>query len=133
MVGKQLSQLQEQLEAANITLETSLAPSVPLRVNRTLLDILVSNLLSNAIRHNIPQGRLWVTLSLQQLTIENTGKAQALPAESLFDRFRKPADRPPGSLGLGLPIAHQISETSGFLLTYTFREPNRHRLELRIN
>jgi signal transduction histidine kinase len=100
--------------------------------NRSLLDILVSNLLSNAIRHNVPGGELRVELTAHQLTVENTGRAQALPADQLFARLRLRPDRLPGSVGLGLPIARQICETCGFLLSYHYQAPGRHQLRVRI-
>jgi signal transduction histidine kinase len=128
----QLEQLREQLDAADLTLETDLAPQVLLAVNRSLLDILVSNLVVNAIRHNRPGGTVRVTLTPQLLMVENTGRPQALPADQLFVRFRANPGRPPGSVGLGLPIARQICETSGFLLSYHYEEPGWHQLRVRL-
>jgi signal transduction histidine kinase len=128
----QLDQLREQMDAADLTLKTDLAPQVLVAVNRSLLDILVSNLVVNAIRHNRPDGVVRVTLTPQLLTVENTGRPQALPADQLFARFRANPGRPPGSVGLGLPIARQICETSGFLLSYHYEEPGWHSMRVRM-
>ncbi|MGI4866621.1 MAG: sensor histidine kinase [Janthinobacterium lividum] len=127
-----LEQLREQLEASQLTLQCALEPRVIVSGNRSLLEILVSNLVVNAIRHNLPGGFVTVTLTPQQLTVENSGRPQALPADQLFARFRPNPGRPPGSVGLGLPIARQICETSGFLLTYHYEVPGRHVLRVRI-
>jgi signal transduction histidine kinase len=128
----QLEQLREQMDAADLTLETDLASQVLVAVNRSLLDILVSNLVVNAIRHNRPGGVVRVALTPQLLTVENTGRPQALPADQLFARFRTNPGRPPGSVGLGLPIARQICETSGFLLSYHYEEPGWHSMRVRM-
>ncbi len=133
VVRTHLGQLAEQLDSGQLTLETDLVPSLRVSANRSLLDILVSNLLSNAIRHNLPGGRLRVVLTAQQFSVENTGHPQALPADQLFARLRPRPDRQPGSVGLGLPIARQICETSGFLLSYHYEEPGRHQLRVRIS
>ncbi|MFC7667041.1 sensor histidine kinase [Hymenobacter humi] len=130
-VGAHLRQLHEQAAAADLTLKADLAPTVPLAANRALLEILVSNLLSNAIRHNVPGGEVRVTLTEQMLTVENTGHACALPADQLFVRFRPGPERPPGSVGLGLAIARQICETYGFLLSYHYEAPGRHAMRVR--
>ncbi|RYY15534.1 MAG: HAMP domain-containing histidine kinase, partial [Cytophagaceae bacterium] len=132
VVRTQLGQLAEQLASGQLTLETELVVSLRVAANRSLIDILVSNLLSNAIRHNVPGGRLRVVLTAQQLTVENTGRPQALPADQLFARLRPRPDRLPGSVGLGLPIARQICETSGLLLSYHYEEPGCHQLRVRI-
>jgi len=132
VVRTQLGQLAEQIELGNISLKTDSIAKLPVSANRSLIDILVSNLLSNAIRHNVPGGQLHVTLTAHQLTVENTGRPQALPADQLFARLRPRPDRPPGSVGLGLPIARQICETCGFLLSYHYQEPGRHQLCVRM-
>jgi signal transduction histidine kinase len=133
VVRTQLGQLAEQLAMGNIVLHQEVIASLPVAANRSLLDILVSNLLSNAIRHNVPGGELRVVLTVHLFSVENTGRAQALPADQLFARLRPRPDRLPGSVGLGLPIARQICETCGFFLSYHYQEPGRHQLRVRIN
>jgi signal transduction histidine kinase len=127
-----LGQMSEQLAAGNIALSTELVPSLLVSANRSLIEILVSNLLSNAIRHNLPGGELRVVLTGQLFSVENTGRAQALPADQLFARLRPRPDRLPGSVGLGLPIARQICETCGFLLSYHYQEPGRHTMRVKM-
>ncbi len=132
VVRTQLAHLAEQIAMGNISLETELVASLLVAANRSLIEILVSNLLSNAIRHNVPGGQLRVALSAHLFSVENTGRPQALPADQLFARLRPRPDRLPGSVGLGLPIARQICETCGFLLSYHYEEPGRHQLRVRM-
>ncbi|MCI1188192.1 HAMP domain-containing histidine kinase [Hymenobacter sp. DH14] len=131
-IRTQLGQLREQLAGAGLTLSTEIVPALPLAANRSLLDILVSNLLSNAIRHNVAGGVVRVALTPDLLTVENTGRSRALPADQLFVRFRPGPERAPGSVGLGLAIARQVCETYGFLLSYHYEEPGRHQMRVRL-
>jgi signal transduction histidine kinase len=132
VVRQLLTQMAEQLAAGDISLSAELVPSVLVSVNRSLIEILVSNLLSNAIRHNLPGGELRVGLTAHLFSVENTGRPQALPADQLFARLRPRPDRLPGSVGLGLPIARQICETCGFLLSYHYHEPGRHLMRVKM-
>lgn len=105
--------LQLRLDLADVTVTMS----------KTLLDILLGNLLGNAIRHNRQGGQIDVSLNSRQLIIRNTGKAQSLDAAVIFQRFHKSAESE-GS-GLGLTLARQICDNYGFKLSYSYKD-NRH-------
>ncbi|MBO3272210.1 sensor histidine kinase [Hymenobacter defluvii] len=126
-------QVQEQAEAAHLTLRVAAAVSVPRQANQTLIEMLVSNLLVNAIRHNVPGGWVQVQLTARQLTVANTGRPAPLPAGREFARFRKDALSAPGGVGLGLAISQQIASTCGLTLAYRFTAPNQHCFEVSWN
>jgi signal transduction histidine kinase len=129
-VRTQLTQLQHQLAARNIRLETEIAANVPIRIHRGLLEVLISNLLVNAIRHNVEQGYLSVHLTAEALTVENTGQAQSLQEAGLFNRFQKATDSPAESVGLGLALVLHICTNCGLPLRYTYVAPGRHRQQV---
>lgn len=87
--------------------------------SRYLAEILLSNLISNAIRHNYKGGEIIINLTKENLIIQNTGSDQPLPDE-IFTRFHKSSGSE-GS-GLGLTISRQISGNFGFSLNYYFRD-----------
>lgn len=89
--------------------------------NRYLAEILLNNLLSNAIRHNYRGGEINIVLTAESLSIGNTGEGDALHEEKIFNRFHKSSGSE-GS-GLGLTISRQICENFGFLLNYRFQKP----------
>ncbi|MDN5287919.1 MAG: sensor histidine kinase [Mucilaginibacter sp.] len=89
--------------------------------SRYLIEILLNNLLSNAIRHNHTGGEVRVNLTAQSLTVENTGEMAALQEEQIFTRFHK-SSHSEGS-GLGLTISRQICESFNFSLNYSFQTP----------
>jgi signal transduction histidine kinase len=86
-----------------------------------LVDILLNNLISNAIRHNIPGGEINIILTAESLTISNTGQNTELPADYIFKRFHKSSGS--GGSGLGLTISRQICENFDFALGYQFKSP----------
>lgn len=89
-----------------------------IHASRYLVEILLSNLISNAIRHNQHGGSIIINLNAESLIIKNTGDNASLPDEKIFTRFHKSSGSE-GS-GLGLTISRQICENFGFKLEYLF-------------
>ncbi|MEG0499172.1 MAG: HAMP domain-containing sensor histidine kinase, partial [Alistipes sp.] len=71
-----------------------------------LAEILISNLLSNAIRYNITQGYIHITTTSTSLCIDNS-YGNIIPEGDLFVRFKKSANSTE-STGLGLSIVRSI-------------------------
>ena len=89
-----------------------------INASQYLVEILLSNLIGNATRHNHPDGKIFIALTGKSLMIKNTGEPVPLPEEKIFTRFHKSLTSE-GS-GLGLTISRQICENFGFSLNYTF-------------
>lgn len=85
--------------------------------NHYLIEILLNNLFTNAIRHNYKGGEIQIALNAENLIIKNTGIDEPLD-DSIFVRFNKSANSE-GS-GLGLTISRQICENFKFTLNYGF-------------
>lgn len=96
---------------------------VPLviRCNQSLTQILISNLLKNALLHNQDGGELQIITSSDSLVIKNSGETP-LDKEKLFKRFYHSIKGKTDSNGLGLAIAHTIAHSSGCELTYAWEE-----------
>jgi signal transduction histidine kinase len=114
MVEAKSRQFQELLEKDGLVLTENLAP-VEIKMSRYLADILLNNLFSNAVRHNITGGHIHIKLDQQALTISNSGKARQLQTK-IFDRFSKSVDSE--GMGLGLAITKQICNLYGFRIDY---------------
>lgn len=116
VLNEKLRQFQELFENNEIKLNINMK-SAKISMSRYLVDILINNLLSNAIRHNYKGGQIWLNLSSNQLQISNTGKSSALETES-FERFFKSTDSE--GMGLGLSITKQICALYNFKINYSF-------------
>ena len=93
-----------------------------------LAHVLVTNLVKNAIVHNVAGGSVRIEVNGGELSITNSGADLPLDATRIFDRFRKET-KEEGGTGLGLSIAKAIATLYGFTLTYTFADG--HRMILR--
>jgi signal transduction histidine kinase len=121
LIEELLAQLEDIFHDKQITVSTMLADK-EVTASRYLMEILLNNLIINAVRHNHPGGEIIINLNAACLTIKNTGDAQALPDDKIFTRFHKSSGSD-GS-GLGLTISKQICESFNFSLAYQYQSPH---------
>jgi len=95
--------------------------SILIRANQALMDILMTNIISNAIRHNIDEGYISIDISMDRLVVTNSGKPLNGDVNTIFDRFVKLGEKK-NSIGLGLPIVKKICEVSDFTVSYQNNE-----------
>jgi two-component system sensor histidine kinase VanS len=116
-------------EERGLTIETS-GDTTPTIGSHALLLQLTTNLVHNAIVHNLPdQGTVWVTTSVHPktvvLTIENTGeKLTPQLVATLGEPFQRGSKRIRGDhagVGLGLAIVKSITQSHDGTLTLTPR------------
>jgi two-component system, OmpR family, sensor histidine kinase VanS len=116
-------------ERRGLTIETSGDPTLAIG-SPTLLLQLTTNLVHNAIVHNLPEhGAVWVTTSVQPrsaaLTVENTGSTltpRLVP--TLAEPFQRGSNRTRAGhvgVGLGLAIVKSITHAHDGTLTLTPR------------
>jgi two-component system, OmpR family, sensor histidine kinase VanS len=112
-----------------ITIETS-GDMTPIIGAHPLLLQLTTNLVHNAIVHNLPeQGTVWVTTTVDPrsalLTVENTGEQLTRQTvATLVEPFQRGTERlrsDQTGIGLGLAIANSISQAHDGKLTLTPR------------
>lgn len=121
LIKKQLDFFIEQAESKDISIITELNENVNVFSNYTLVEILISNLILNAIQHNIPQGKIIIKLTQKNFIVANSGKTQPIPQEKVFLRFSKTDPSAKGN-GLGLAIIKKITELNNWQITYSFSE-----------
>ncbi len=121
MLDKLLEQYAFQVEREAITVTINRAEDLLIYMNKTLLEILLGNLLSNAIRHNHPGGRILVTVSEHNVEIQNTGREMPLEKDKLFRRFQKESGDA-SSIGLGLEIVQKICRLNHFEIHYAYHD-----------
>lgn len=94
---------------------------LPLNANRTLLEILISNLAVNAIRHSGANDLIHIVLTDDSLAISNAGCGKPLDSQRVFDRFYRDDSNAVGlGNGLGLAIAKAVCDYHGWSLEYSY-------------
>lgn len=116
-------------EKRGITIETS-GDVATVMGSPALLMQLTTNLLHNAIVHNVPDGRVWITTGAGErsvtLTVENTGEMLTSHLVStLVEPFQRGTERlrsDHAGVGLGLAIVKSIAQAHDGTLTLTPRQ-----------
>lgn len=122
-------QFEELARLKGLQLHKNIQADVELQIDPLLADIMITNLLKNALQHNIKNGRIEVELDEHQLKVKNTGPKPSAPMHELFERFKK-SNGSNGSLGLGLAIVKKIGDVHQMSVTYNFEE-NLHEVSVR--
>jgi signal transduction histidine kinase len=117
LIEQKLAQLEDPLKARQLEVHRELT-GVRVAINSYLADILLNNLLTNAIRHNKTAGHVDIRLAERSLRISNSGPAPNFDPKTIFDRFVKGSNS--GGTGLGLAIVQQICDNYHFSVGYSY-------------
>lgn len=120
LLHQKLVVFQPLLAERGITLQSDIKDLI-LEIHPVLADVLLNNLLENAIKHNVPNGQIDIRFSADKLWIANTGAHLDTPPLELFERFAKGSPNHQ-SLGLGLAIVREICTLYGWTIHYDIRE-----------
>lgn len=113
-----LENLNDLAIAGKLSIEVSVEPTT-VTGNATLMEILLTNLFHNAIRHSPTGGRVQVRLKAGLLEVGNSAPPLGIGTDKIFDRFVKGGGGIKNT-GLGLAIVKRICEVSGFQLAYHY-------------
>lgn len=119
VISDSLDLFSDYAKGKKIRIQTKMEAESGIQGNKSLVDILVANLLLNAIKHNVEAGEIHITLSAGHLSIYNSGEA-ALNADQLFKRFSRVNVQTPGT-GLGLAIVKEICVQHNWHIDYCFQ------------
>ena len=118
-------------DAAQVTVETSLRSGCTLRCTEDDLYQICFNLMENAIKYNLPGGKVFVSVCRDgdQVLLEVADTGIGIPEEELpkvFNRFYrvdKARSRAAGGTGLGLSIVRDTVRRHGGWITAQRRQP----------
>ena len=130
VVNRMLMMYEDVILTKKISVVRKSDSSLKLNINPMLAEILVGNLIQNAIRHNVVGGEISIEIKEKQFSIGNTGEPLKVEANQLFERFKK-NDASKESLGLGLSIVKSIIETCNLSINYSF-DNNQHSFTITI-
>lgn len=104
----------------DLVLEIDIPPGITVEGNKILVEILLNNLITNAIRYTANNDSISIVLSDRKLSVANSGTT-ALQHEQLFKRFGTTTSSITRGTGLGLSLVKQICQRYGWEVDYDFR------------
>jgi len=119
LIKRQLNNLEELIESKSLNVNIGIENDVAILINPLIAETLISNLLTNAIKHNKEKGNILIKLTHGYLEIGNTGEPPHVSTDKLFERFKKDKQTS-DSPGLGLSIVKEICETNNFNIDYDY-------------
>lgn len=107
------------IEAGQYQLTLGIHP-MKICMNQVLADVLISNLLKNALMHGRKGGEISISVKNGVFTICNSGEPLNISQKDMFKRFaRSSGDK--NSSGLGLEIVHKICNYYNIPITYKYQ------------
>jgi signal transduction histidine kinase len=128
VVSRCLENYREIMQLRKIKVDFNSTAEGCIHMNDVLADVLVSNLISNAVRYNTDRGFIKCQLDEHKLVVTNSGLPLKSDPEVLFRRFHRGSDNPQ-SVGLGLSIVKKITDNYKMSITY-ISEGNIHEVRL---
>ena len=122
VLNQSLEILQEHFEQKNISVKTKISDNVKVNGNIGLTEVLINNLIINAIRHTSINGSILIRLSQSEFEVSNSG-TDKLNGDLLFKRFSRFSKDNNGS-GLGLAIVQEICKSQNWTIDYRFENNN---------
>jgi len=119
LIQRKIDEFEPLFRERNSTVTFTSQSGFEVKMNPQLAEILLNNLLSNAVNHNFKNGYVNIKADQNELTFCNTGLASVLDNETIFNRFVKGDSK---SHGLGLAIVKQICDTHQLKIHYAHNE-----------
>lgn len=113
-----LEQLEEMIQSRRLNLNLELTET-EVTMNSSLADILIMNLVKNAIRYNVDGGTLNIFVSPSEFRVENSGPKAEFGEQEIFERYSR-SKHQAESLGLGLSIVNKICQLYQMKISYAY-------------
>ncbi len=121
VINKHLEIFEDFIKNKKITVSLKSTLDVKIMANPLLFDIVISNLISNSIKHNIEKGSIEILTTDLFLSFSNSGKPLKIPSSSLFERFKKESASH-NSFGLGLAIVKKVCVNYNWKINHSYIE-----------
>ncbi len=128
IILKHLELFEDFIENKKIKVNKKSTLNVKIQANPLLFDIVISNLISNAIKHNIENGNIEILTTDLFISFSNSGKPLKISSESLFERFKKESNSS-NSFGLGLAIVKKVCDNYNWKINHSYVE-NQHNITI---
>jgi len=104
-----------------LEINTHFHNDIAIELSVSLADILLNNLISNAINHNQSGGVISIETSDRKLVISNSGTQPIANQDKIFNRFYK-ENASSRSVGLGLAIVKKICDNQQISINYSYTQ-----------
>jgi signal transduction histidine kinase len=122
LINELLNEYQDFIEYKKIEVNVVEKEIFEANFNKDLADILLSNLLKNAVKYNRQHGSVQIITEEKRIIFQNTGTGASLDSSQIFNRFYKQGSDH-SSTGLGLSIIRSIiKQYPGWDIVYKFDE-----------
>jgi signal transduction histidine kinase len=118
ILNKILEDYKDYIDFKRLSLTAQIQPVVLEKSNVALIEILFSNLISNAIKYNVEHGILKIICGEDFLTVINSSKGEGKLQSEMFERYFH--ENHPEAIGLGLTIIQKICRLYNYEFNYTF-------------
>lgn len=119
LIETKINEFDPMFKAKNIRVDITKSSVFHVKINLQLAEILINNLFSNAVNHNIDNGSVHISIHENGFKICNSGLPNNLNNETIYNRFVKGNSK---SHGIGLAIVKQICDTNQMEIHYTNSE-----------
>ena len=121
LMQRKVEEYEEMFAHKNIVVSFQRENDFYAHMNADLADILLSNLITNAVKHNLNPGEINIYTTDKLFRIANRGLPLIMQPEELFQRFKK-AKTNSTSMGLGLAIVKEICKYHTLEIDYSIEE-----------
>ncbi|MBL0741180.1 sensor histidine kinase [Chryseolinea lacunae] len=128
LIEQKLEEFEEIFNHKALRVSVTLTEPFTVQMSPVLADVLITNLLNNAVKHNVQGGEINIVVSAAGVALSNTGASLTTNPERLFERFKK-QNQTSASLGLGLAIVKKICDSYHLTINYGVNQ-NLHTLQL---
>ncbi len=118
-IQEHLQSIEELAALKQITIHSELSAEHRVTMDPYLFDIVLKNLVRNALQHAVPDSEITLKTTSTTFTICNSGPPLDFPPDQLFRRFVKRKDNRE-SLGLGLALVKKICDLNGLKISYQY-------------
>jgi signal transduction histidine kinase len=122
IIREQLENFDSLIESRKIKVTVNIESRPTLIMDKNLAEILINNLIKNAVRHNVEKGFINIIITEKSIQLSNSGDDPGVPTEELFEQFSRASKD--GYMGIGLAIVRKITDYYGLKVTYEYHHQN---------
>jgi signal transduction histidine kinase len=125
LINRHLENFTSVAEARGISIKCIKTEDFLIEADPMLMDVLIVNLIKNAIGHNIENGVVNIEIGKREILISNSGQNADLSDQEIFERYKK-IGKSEGTFGLGLSLSKNICDLYNLKLVYHYADRLHH-------